>query len=278
MKNDFQLIYDNLTYGLAKYCRENGIKSMVMGISGGIDSTITAAIAKAACSELGIPLYGLSMPTMTNSDDEISAATLVGNAFCDKFTEQPIGRLYSSVDVVCDNLTCWLSGNDIDSTRVAKGNIKARLRMMALYHIASVTCGIVLDTDNKTEHFTGFFTVHGDEGDIGVLRDLDKTTIFEFAKWLIEESELLNSGQKYALHTSMKLNPTDGNGVGCDLDQFGLSTYEEVDAVVNGDETENVGNVLKLHKKTWYKRLPRPFYIGIDGTYRDGSGNEFKID
>ena len=277
-KTDFQLIYDNLTYGLAKYCRENGIKSMVLGISGGIDSTITAAIAKAACSELGIPLYGVSMPTMTNADDEINAATLVGNAFCDKFTEQAIGRLYSSVDVVCDNLTCWLSGNDTGSTKVAKGNIKARLRMMTLYHIASVTCGIVLDTDNKTEHFTGFFTVHGDEGDIGVLRDLDKTTIFEFADWLIKESEILTKKQSDAVWASKQLNPTDGNGVGCDLDQFGLCSYREVDAVVNGIEHENVGNVDWLHRKTWYKRLPRPFYIGIDGTHRDGSGNELKID
>ena len=278
MEKDFQLIYDNLTYGLAKYCRENGIKSMVLGISGGIDSTITAAIAKAACSGLGIPLYGVSMPTITNSDYETGTAELVGNAFCDKFVEQPIGRLYSSVEVVCSNLTYSLTNKLDDSTKIAKGNIKARLRMITLYHIASMTGGVVLDTDNATEHFTGFYTIHGDDGDIGVLRDLDKSTIFAFADWMTSNLKLFNDMQRKAIVASRKLNPTDGNGVGCDLEQFGLDTYEQVDAVVNGEETENVCNVLKLHKKTWYKRLPRPFYIGIDGTYRDSNENEFKID
>lgn len=272
MKNDYQLIYDNLTYGLAKYCRENGIKSMVLGISGGIDSTITAAIANAACKELGIQLIGVSLPSSTNLDEETSAAKLVGEAFCTKFDEVSINHLYAYTE----SFLVGIAGS-VNNTKIAKGNIKARLRMMTLYHLASITGGIVLDTDNKTEHFTGFFTVHGDEGDIGVLRDLDKTAIFEFAKWLAYDSDILTSEQHVAVQMSMSLNPTDGNGVGCDLDQFGLSTYGEVDAVVNGVETENVGNVLKLHKKTWYKRMARPFYIGVDGTYRDSNGNEFKI-
>lgn len=278
MEKDFQLIYDNLTHGLTKYCMENGIRSMVLGISGGIDSTITAAIAYKAADLAGIPIYGVSMPTITNNDDETSAAELVGNAFCDEFVEQPIGRLYSSVEVVCANLTYRLANKLDGSTKIAKGNIKARLRMITLYHIASMTGGVVLDTDNATEHFTGFYTIHGDDGDIGVLRDLDKSTIFAFAEWMISNSKLFNNMQREAIAASRKLNPTDGNGVGCDLEQFGLDTYEQVDAVVNGEETENVGNVLKLHKKTWYKRLPRPFYIGIDGTYRDSNENEFKID
>ena len=267
-KKDFQSIYDNLTYGLARYGRENGIKSMVLGISGGIDSTVTAVIANAACAELGILLIGISLPSSTNLDDETSAAKLVGGAFCTKFDEVSINHLYAYTE----SFLVGIAGS-INNTKIAKGNIKARLRMMTLYHIASISGGIVLDTDNRTEHFTGFFTVHGDEGDIGVLRDLDKTTIFEFANWLVKESEILTHEQRVAVQMSMSLNPTDGNGVGCDLEQFGLSTYKEVDAVVNGEETEKVGNILKLHEKTWYKRLPRPFYIGTDGISFDGSGN-----
>jgi NAD+ synthetase len=245
---------------------------MVLGISGGIDSTITAAIAKAACSELGIPLYGVSMPTITNSDYETGTAEFVGNAFCDKFVEQPIGRLYSSVEVVCSNLTYSLTNKLDDSTKIAKGNIKARLRMITLYHIASMTGGVVLDTDNATEHFTGFYTIHGDDGDIGVLRALNKSAIFKFADWMIEQTELFSEEQINALKASRALNPTDGNGVGCDLDQFGLPTYEDVDKVVSGEETENVGNVMKLHKKTFFKREQRPFFIGLDGCAYSGNG------
>ena len=268
---DFQRIYDNLVFGLSEYCKANNIKSMVLGISGGIDSTITAAIANAACSELKIPLIGVSLPSSTNLDDETSAAKLVGEAFCTKFDEVSINHLYAYTE----SFLVGIAGS-INNTKIAKGNIKARLRMLTLYHIASVTGGIVLDTDNKTEHFTGFFTVHGDEGDIGVLRDLDKTTIFEFAKWLAYDSDILTKEQSVAVQLSMSLNPTDGNGVGCDLDQFGLKTYKEVDAVVNGEETVNVGNVASLHKKTWYKRLPSPFYVDVNGIYRDSSGNIIK--
>lgn len=267
MKKDFQMIYDNLVNGLSIYCRDNRIKSMVLGISGGIDSTITAVIASAVSKELGIPLIGISLPSATNSNGETSTAALVGTAFCAKFTESSINTLYSHAELFLDGIA-----GGINNTKISKGNIKARLRMLTLYHIASVTGGIVLDTDNATEHYTGFFTIHGDDGDIGVLRDMDKSTIFEFAEWLAKESDLLTNDQINALGKSYSLTPTDGNGVGCDLDQFGLNSYKEVDAVVNGEETENVGNVVSLHKKTWYKRLPRPFYIDTKGARRDSMG------
>lgn len=273
VKNDFQLIYDNLTYGLAKYCRENRIRSMVLGISGGIDSTITAVIANAACAELGIPLIGVSLPSGTNMSREVEVAKMVGVEFCNKFNEYEIQDIVGCVEKFLSPIV-----GELNTTKIERGNVKARLRMLTLYHIASTTGGIVLDTDNKTEHYTGFFTIHGDEGDIGVLRDLDKTTIFDFAEWLIKDSEILSQKQSDAVWASKQLNPTDGNGIGCDLDQFGLYSFKAVDAVVNGTEHENVGNVEWLHRKTWYKRLPRPFYIGIDGTYRDSSGNEIKKD
>lgn len=268
---DFQRIYDNLVFGLSEYCKANDIKSMVLGISGGIDSTVTAVIANAVSSETNIPLIGVSLPSTTNSDGETSTATLVGNAFCTKFGEYSINNKFLQMEAFVN-----LIAGGINETKVAKGNIKARIRMLTLYHIASLTGGIVLDTDNATEHYTGFFTIHGDEGDIGVLRDMDKSTIYDFANWLVKESEILNEEQNSAVIESILLTPTDGNGVGCDLDQFGLKTYKEVDAVVNGEETVNVGNVASLHKKTWYKRLPRPFYVDVNGIYRDSSGNVIK--
>ena len=271
-KTDFQLIYDNLTYGLAKYCRENKVKTMVLGISGGIDSTVTAAIANAACAELRIPLIGVSLPSDTNYSADREAAKNVGLSFCTQFDEYDINGLFKDTNNFLNGIT-----GTISSTKIARGNIKARLRMITLYHIASVTGGIVLDTDNKTEHYTGFFTIHGDEGDIGVLRDLDKTTIFAFAKWLKDDSKIINPDQENAISLSLELKPTDGNGVGSDLEQFRLHSYEDVDAIVNGEKVLYTGNVNKLHDKTWYKRLHRPFYIGIDGEYYDGSGNKFTI-
>lgn len=271
MDYDFNKVLTNLGCGLQQYCERNNIESLVLGISGGIDSTLTAAIAKLVADAIDIPLYGVSMPTVTNASEEKRAANMVGNAFCDAFVTQPINQLYDTTETVLRSVMKNLDYPQ-ESTKIAKGNIKARIRMMTLYHIASMTGGIVLDTDNATEHFTGFFTVHGDEGDIGVLRALNKSAIFKFAEWMIEQTELFSEEQINALKASRALNPTDGNGVGCDLDQFGLPTYEEVDKVVSGEETENVGNVMKLHKKTFFKREQRPFFIGLDGCAYSGNG------
>ena len=261
MDRNFLELYHNLTRGLYDYCKGTGVKSMVLGISGGIDSTITAVIANDVSNKLDIPLIGVSLPSGSNEIVENNAAVMVGNSFCSKFEVGNIDRLY---------------GESLMFVGSIGYNIKARLRMMTLYHIASLTGGIVLDTDNKTEHFTGFFTIHGDEGDIGVLRDLDKTTIFAFADWMIEQEQIFTPAQRHAISLSRSLNPTDGNGVGCDLEQFGLPTYEEVDNVVNWRETENTGNVLRLNTKTWYKRMHRPFYIGANGKYYDGGGHMFE--
>lgn len=272
MEKNFSEIYKNLVDGLYNYCKTSGIKSMVLGISGGIDSTLTAAIAHSVSARLNIPLIGVSLPSGTNESTENSAAIMVGNTFCSKFEVENLDRLYGESLMFVGTLGYH------EVTKIACGNIKARLRMLTLYHIASLTSGIVLDTDNRTEHMTGFFTIHGDDGDIGVLRDLDKSTIFAFADWMIDNEKLFTDAQRAAIRMSRSLNPTDGNGVGCDLEQFGLTTYEEVDKVVNYYDNrtdvkpENVGNVEHLIKKTWYKRLPRPLYIGVDGRTHDSTG------
>lgn len=270
MEQNFKEIYDNLVNGLYDYCKKSKIKSMVLGISGGIDSTLTAAIANRVSSRLNIPLIGVSLPSGSNENKENNAATMVGNSFCSSFVVGNIDKLYGETLMFLGLLGYY------DVTKIACGNIKARLRMISLYHIASLTGGIVLDTDNMTEHFTGFFTIHGDDGDIGVLRGMDKSTIFAFAYWMIENENVFTPAQREAIRMSRALNPTDGNGVGCDLEQFGLDTYEQVDKVVWGEETENVGNVLKLHEKTWYKRVPRPLFIGIDGALYDSTEKMIK--
>ena len=268
MEKDFTTIYNNLVHGLYNYCKDSKIMSMVLGISGGIDSTLTAVIANRVSSMFNIPLIGVSLPSGSNENSENNAAVMVGNSFCSTFEVGNIDRLYG------ESLMFLGSLGYHDVTKVACGNIKARLRMITLYHIASLTGGIVLDTDNRTEHFTGFFTIHGDEGDIGVLRGMYKSTIFEFADWMIGNEKLFTPAQREAIRMSRALNPTDGNGVGCDLEQFGLPTYADVDKVVSGLEGEHVGNVLELHVKTWYKRLPRPLFINIDGNVCDSTGEQ----
>ena len=265
---------------LASYIEINKLQSLVLGISGGIDSTVVAALASVACKKTGAKLIGRSLPAHTNNPDEINTATLVGQAFCDDFKEVAIEKIYAKV---ADEFEL----NEGKMSTLQLGNIKARLRMMYLYNLASIHRGCVLDTDNRTEHELGFWTIHGDVGDLNCgLIHLWKTEVYELAGYLLEKQ---NQSDKYqALLASIKLTPTDGNGVmsGGDCAQFGLDNYSQVDDVLktmyfnnieNKTEKANeyirlidsyneqgVDSVMVRHQNSAFKRIPQPIYPTYD--------------
>ena len=279
---DYKKFTDNSINYLVEYIKTNRLQSLVLGISGGIDSTVVAAIASEACSKCGIPLIGRSLPAHSNNPEEINTATLVGEAFCNDFKEVAIERMYAKV---ADEMEL----NEGKMTPLQLGNIKARLRMIYLYNLASIHRGCVLDTDNKTEHELGFWTIHGDVGDLNCgLIYLWKTEVYELAEYLYDSYLLKGkviqpTEQSNALLQSIKLTPTDGNGVmsGGDCAQFGLDNYEQVDDVLktmyfpeNGMDNvkykeeyirlidsyneQGVDKVMVLHQNTKYKRIPAP--------------------
>jgi NAD+ synthetase len=117
------------------------------------------------------------------------------------------------------------------ATTISDGNIMARLRMMYLYQLASHYRGIVIDTDNMTEHELGFYTIHGDVGDYNVgIRYLWKHEVWELA-------EVLKHYVPSAfgiIQASIDQQPTDDNTSGTDLDQIAPgSTYGDVDFILD---------------------------------------------
>ena len=276
---------------LKEYIKDNNLKSLVIGISGGIDSTVSAALASDVCKELGIPLIGRCLITNTNKNEEIEAARQVGNAFCSDFKE--INITYDT-ELIAEHFET----TEGKMSKLQKGNIKARYRMMYLYHTASMNGGVVIDNDNFTEFNLGFFTIHGDQGDINLgLHYLWKTEVYELAEELCEkyriayidnknnpESDTEITDQwfnKYeALSHSIGLIPTDGNGVSnSDCEQFGLENYEQVDDVLKNIffgliqtpsilselegkyGKEGVEKLVNLFKKTDYKRKNSPLNL-----------------
>ena len=222
-----QFVINSVDY-LYNYIEDNRLHSLVLGISGGIDSTVVAAIASLACKRANISLIGRSLMCFTNNPEEIRAAQLVGNAFCTDFKEIPLERMYA---YIADELEL----NEGKMTKLQAGNVKARLRMIYFYNLASIHKGCVLDTDNRTEHELGFWTIHGDVGDLNCgLAHLWKTEVYELANYLTNEASGLTQEQRIALKESVKLIPTDGNGVaiGGDCSQFGLENYQQVDDVL----------------------------------------------
>ena len=231
---DYGKVFDILVMRTEDYICSNNLKCMVLGVSGGIDSTVVAAICHEVSKRTGIPLIGRSLPTKHNKEGETTAADLVGKAFCNDYKEVNINKWYQAS----------LDFNEYYST-IAAGNIQARLRMIYLYNLASIHRGLVMDTDNLTENNLGYFTIHGDVGDFNPIGGLWKTEVFELASYIKDhyhfESQVHSnpnliedaSNKAIAIEESLKLKPTAGLGItDSDLDEIGADSYEQVDYIL----------------------------------------------
>lgn len=262
---DYGKVFETLVEKTQDYIVRNNLSAMVLGISGGIDSTVVAAICHEVSKRTNIPLIGRSLPTTNNKTNEVSTADLVGKAFCNDYKVYPIDRFYHQfmIDIVHKETGSvryvqneYTGGFTIDledclrfQTPIANGNIQARLRMIYLYNLASIHKGLVMDTDNLTENNLGYFTIHGDVGDFNPIGGLWKTEVFKLAEYLQEQYSLkhceniVNSISKnetpelpykvMALEESLKLKPTAGLGItNNDLEEIGAESYDQVDEVL----------------------------------------------
>lgn len=223
----------------SEYLERYGIKCLVIGISGGIDSALNCAILRPICVNLGIKLIGVSLPTDSNKIDEVNRANNIGRLFCDIFLEKNINEICESVNErFSNNIDRLLTFND----KIRYGNIKARMRMIALYNEAYKHNGIVVDNDNKTEHLLGFWTLNGDVGDITPMADLYKTEVYDLAEYLVGY-ELKTKEEKDALIACIKCVATDGLGItSSDLDQLGVPSYRTVDLILKNFVEEPSGD------------------------------------
>lgn len=252
---NYEHVFNVLVDKTAEYVTSNNLKAMVLGISGGIDSTVVAAICHEVSKKTDIPLIGRSLP-IKNKEDEFSVSELVGEAFCDEFKVFNLSNSYkaSLFDLCADAgliKDCkgydWYRVSDLEEltgrTPIANGNLQARCRMKHLYDIASIRKGLVMSTDNQTEYQLGFWTIHGDVGDFDPIQDLWKTEVYELAKWIsnryknIEHHHTIMTGagsKSDAIELSIALTPTDGLGISnSDLEQIGAKSYDEVDDILS---------------------------------------------
>ena len=271
---NYAKVWENIVTALGDYLEKNRLESMILGVSGGIDSTVVAALCCEVHKCTGKKLIGISMPSTTNGDDEVSAADLVGLEFCTEFFKQEISSNYDNLLETCQKI-------NKERTSIANGNIKARLRMIILYDAASINKGIVLDCDQLSEHNLGFWSIHADSCDLTPIGGFWKHEIYEFAEWMFQNKY----PDSVALKKSIALIPTDGNGVmaGGDMAQIAPGfTYNEVDKILFDYLTdiedgipedfiieklsldfpkETVERVIKRHKNSEFKRRYIPLVI-----------------
>lgn len=226
----YEKLAEEIRSELRKYIEAYKLRSLVIGISGGIDCALCCVLAKPVCDELKIPLIGRSLPIEGNKDNEISRAKQTGIQFCTNFYEACFTDLYKVMNVAFEvNMYPDLMAPDETelNRKIRRGNMKARLRMIYLYNLAQISGGMVLSTDNYTEYLLGFWTLHGDVGDFGMIQGLYKTEVYGLSKYL---ASMYNKPWSDILRECIHAVPTDGLGItNSDLDQLGCETYREVD-------------------------------------------------
>ncbi|MDY0015640.1 MAG: NAD(+) synthase [Bacteroidales bacterium] len=245
-----EMVVQKMQSEITSYITNNNLKSLILGISGGIDSAFAAALLRPVCDQINIPLIGRSITIETNKKDEIERSILVGENFCHDFKYLNSTSLYKSFQKKLPHT------NDSHLSKLRMGNCKARMRMIVLYDLAQLHSGLVISTDNFTEYLTGFWTLHGDVGDYAPFCHLWKTEIY-FASKLIAKK--LDSNSKKALQLCIDAIPTDGLGISnSDLDQLGVPTYEKVDNIFlkyfKGDKTLENHTLIQRYIHSFYKR------------------------
>ena len=214
---------------ILEYAEKNNISTLVVGVSGGIDS----AVASTLCAKTGLRTIAVNMPI----NQDISQYNLSNehiNWLTSKWSnvEGHIIDLSESYDILSTKLT------EYNVSELSLANTRARLRMSALYALAGSTNGIVVGTGNKVEDFgVGFFTKYGDGGvDISPIADLYKSEVYSLAESL------------QIIQPIQDAPPTDGlwNDGRTDEDQIG-ATYEELEWAMN--EIENPSLEKELNER-----------------------------
>lgn len=228
-------LFEDMVDFTYNYVVSNNLQSAVLGVSGGIDSTVVAALLyevkkrlEVSLPDMSFGVLGYSLPTQTTADDEYLISTFVGNAFCSTFTTYNIGEVATKVyDSFVDDYGFW------DAFR--SGNIKARLRMIYLYDKAKAYNGFVVGTDNFTERLLGFSTIGGDAlADYMPIQYLWKTDVYKLAEYLLNKYKAEdNYAAVNAIYQSMNIPPQDGLGISTsDMDQIGANNYYDVDEIL----------------------------------------------
>lgn len=195
---------------LRLYAEQTGRNTVVIGMSGGVDSALTAALFKAA----GWRVIGVTMP-INQVQDETDRGIEACNSLGIEHKHVDLSSLFDITQATLYGLDGALVLND-RAARIRKGNMRARLRMITLYNLASAENGLVASTDNLSELTAGFWTLHGDVGDLSPIQSLSKSWEVPMMAKLIGVPE-----------STWRATPTDGLGIDAgDEAQLGASYLE----------------------------------------------------
>ena len=248
------LLYDALVLGVRDYLSKCGFKSAIIGLSGGIDSAVTAVVAAAALGSENV--RGISMPSQYSSqgslDDSKALADNLG-------IQYDVISIKEGFEMMNESLEPIFKGKDED---VTEENMQARLRGLIMMAASNKFGSLVLTTGNKSELAVGYCTLYGDMcGGLAVISDVPKTMVYDLANWINREREVIPC--------STIEKPPSAELRADQKDEDSLPPYEILDEILEkyvvecqsvdqivaaGFDEQTVGQIARLIDLNEYKR------------------------
>lgn len=256
--DDDEELYSALVVGLRAYAAKNGFSSVLIGLSGGIDSALVAAIA---CDALGAQnVYGISMPSKYSSDHSKGDAADLARRTGLNFRTVPIEPMFDAYM------------GSLGLTGLAEENLQARLRGTTLMAVSNQEGQIVLAPGNKSELAVGYSTLYGDAvGAYGPIKDVYKTAVFRLAKWRNRAAE--ERGQTPPIPEASITKPPSAELRPGQVDTDSLPDYDVLDRILElyvdrdqgldeivaaGFDSALVAKTLRMVDTAEYKRRQYP--------------------
>lgn len=211
-------VYEALVLGIRDYMRKCGFSSVIIGLSGGIDSAITATLAVAALGAANVT--GVAMPGPYNSPDSLEDAAVMAKRLGIRFLDLPIGAPFRAYR---ETLAPAFAGLAED---VTEENLQSRIRGAMLMALSNKYNALVLSTGNKSEMAVGYATLYGDMcGGLAVLADIPKTMVYELSRYANGRQDAPIPERVFTKAPSAELRPNQ-------KDSDSLPDYEILDAVL----------------------------------------------
>ena len=260
---DSEEVYNALVLGVRDYVGKNGFRTVILGLSGGIDSALTATIAADALGPDRV--YTVLMPSRYSSDHSISDAE-------DLVRRQGLHSDTVPIKTMVDSFEAALSPAGFPATGLPAENLQARVRGMILMGLSNAHGHLVLTTGNKSELAVGYSTLYGDSaGGFGPIKDVFKTLVWELSRWRNAQAEA--QGQTPPIPENSITKPPSAELAPGQQDTDSLPDYELLDALLDdyveqdlgsgdliakGYDADLVQRVIMLVDRAEYKRRQYP--------------------
>ncbi len=227
---------------LREQVKNSGTKGILVGLSGGIDSSVVAHLIKRAFPENSL---GVILPCKSNPKDAEDGELAAKAANLDYITVD----LTQTHEVLHNKINAQMEGKPTENHQLTDANLRARLRMSTLYGVANQMSYLVAGTDNAAEILTGYFTKYGDGGvDILPIANLTKREVFEWGRYLGVPQSVLDRAPSAGLWEGQ----TDELEMG--------TTYDRIDDYLEGKEIPEADRLIieRLNKRSEHKRNMPP--------------------